>query len=470
MNKYNIILKEGWMGDTLWAFNICHNLKQMGYDIIVSHKWKFMNKFLELFDVPQLPLNAQISDYVPIIYTHRIDHYQNPLLDYIKSFNISECDIDKASQFYSIQENFYKMYGDECNYDNFYITYDDDWQNRTKLNIDYIVSELRKHIEVIPIGGNRFTDDCMPLIESSKVLINSQLHLGMCGGTTHLATYLNTQIIGSSDHLYQHYKKNEMSPEEFLNTFHPFPKHYADNKHIITSPIIDEDEFIQTVLNQLKIKMNSAKNIIKTNYIITCNKQNDLNPYCPVLDYMASNVSSVVEMGIGPLNLGLNSTWGLLHGLNRSTTSLPKKYIAYDYPSHIANNPLNINIFYAQKLAKELNIYFNFIEANSVEVKIDNTDLLFIDTDHRYQHLMQELELHHSNVNKYILIHDTSGFYGYKEDRPYNHESRGELKNSPEKYGLWACVVDFLKLHPEWRILKRYEENYGLTILERIVK
>ena len=214
--------------------------------------------------------------------------------------------------------------------------------------------------------------------------------------------------------------------------------------------------------------MEDFKYQLEQNFIETCNRQNDLTPYCPLLDHMAAHVSSVVEMGIGPLNLGLNSTWGLLHGLYRSEIKNPKKYVAIDYPQHIPNNPLNTHIFYAQNIARELGIDFNFIEANSIEVSIEETDLLFIDTDHRYQHLIQELILHSPKVKKYIIMHDTSGFYGHREDLPYDHEKRGELKNSPEKYGLWPCVVDFLNDNKEWKLLHRYEDNSGMTIIERI--
>ena len=72
--------------------------------------------------------------------------------------------------------------------------------------------------------------------------------------------------------------------------------------------------------------MEDSKTQLEQNYITVCNKQNDLTPYCPLLDHMAAHVSSVIEMGIGPLNLGLNSTWGLLHGLNRSEAKGPKKF------------------------------------------------------------------------------------------------------------------------------------------------
>ncbi len=201
---------------------------------------------------------------------------------------------------------------------------------------------------------------------------------------------------------------------------------------------------------------------LRKNYEIVCAKQNDLTPYAPVLHHMASHVSSVTEMGIGPKAYGLNSTWALLHGLHTSP-STAKKYTAYDYE----DNPVNDNIYNAKQIAENLNIDFNFIIGDTADVSIENSDLLFIDTDHTYQHLMKELTLHSPKINKYILIHDTSGKYGHWEDWPYDHERRGELRTQPHKYGLWPCCVDFLQENKDWTLLMRYEENNGLTILER---
>jgi len=399
----------------------------MGYDVLLIHKWPFMIDLLDMFGINHSCTVQNKEDYEKRIYTHRIDHFQNPLLDYAISFNIPNMNLDLASKFYSIKTKFCKTYNISDTND-LYITYDHDWQNRTKLNVEYIISKLKQHIDVVSIGGDRSTSDPSFLINSAKTLVNSKFHLGMVGGTTHLATYLDVPVIGSSDHLYNHYNKGE-TPEEFINKFQPFPNHWADNKHTILSPFITEDEFIEKTLKLIKTKMKDSENQLEQNYIAVCNKQNDLTPYCPLLDHMAAHVSSVVEMGIGPLNLGLNSTWGLLHGLHRSESTKPKKYVAIDYPQHIPNNPLNTHIFDAQQLAEDLGINFSFIEANSVEVNIEETDLLFIDTDHRYQHLMQELVMHSPNVKKYIIMHDTSGFYGHKEDLPYNHEKLGDLKS-----------------------------------------
>jgi hypothetical protein len=138
---------------------------------------------------------------------------------------------------------------------------------------------------------------------------------------------------------------------------------------------------------------------LQKNYENVCRKQNDLTPYAEVLHHIAKHVSSVTEMGIGPKVYGLNSTWALLCGLHRSD-STNKKYVAYDYE----DNPVNDNIYTAQSLAKDLNIDFNFIIGDTGQVIIENSDLLFIDTDHTYQHLMKELTLHSPKINKYIII------------------------------------------------------------------
>jgi hypothetical protein len=202
---------------------------------------------------------------------------------------------------------------------------------------------------------------------------------------------------------------------------------------------------------------------LKENYERIRGMRNDLSPYAEVLCHMANHVNSVTEMGIGPKVYGLNSTWALLYGLCLSS-GVNKKYVAYDYE----DNPINDNIYIAKNIAEELNIDFTFIIGDTGQVTIENSDLLFIDTDHTYQHLMKELTLHSPNINKYILIHDTSGKYEFWEDWPYNHERRGDLKDQPEKYGLWPCCVDFLNDNKEWRLLERYTLNSGLTIIERV--
>jgi hypothetical protein len=248
--KYKIYLKEGWMGDTLWACNVVKNLSNMGYDIVMFHNWKFMKKLIDLFEIIQNPIDIDLKDYEQIIYSQRINHYENPLVDYINAFGLKEVDISLGSKFCSIKDKIIETYG-SFNTSEEYITYDADWQNRTHLNVEYIINELKNYITTIPIGGNRFIDNPDPLIESARILSNNKLHLGMNGGTTHLAAFSGNKIICSSDHMYTHFNKGE-SIDIFLDTYKCFPNHWADKKHIVAHPNISEDNFIQLILNNLK--------------------------------------------------------------------------------------------------------------------------------------------------------------------------------------------------------------------------
>jgi len=250
------------MGDTLLACNVIKNMTDMGYDVEVFHKWPFMVKLLELFG-PNISLfrkNQDLEESQSIQYTGRLDVFDHPLLDYAKSFNIDGLDLDRASKFYPLNEGLKEKYG-EFQLNEPYITFDNDWQLRTRFNIENIINELSKFIQVIPIGGDRFIQDPNPLINTSKILANSELHLGMIGGTTNLATFLNTKTIGDSSHLYNFYKtqgeahnymfKESLNPEKFLETFKPFPSYWADEKHVVVHPLATENEFINIVKNNL---------------------------------------------------------------------------------------------------------------------------------------------------------------------------------------------------------------------------
>lgn len=91
--------------------------------------------------------------------------------------------------------------------------------------------------------------------------------------------------------------------------------------------------------------------------------------------------------------------------------------------------------------------------ANTLTMTIDETDLLFIDTDHTYNQLSAELERHHSKVRKYIAFHDTYTF------------GLGNREN--DNKGLMTAIMEFMIRHPEWKVVHHTTENNGFTILEK---
>jgi hypothetical protein len=96
---------------------------------------------------------------------------------------------------------------------------------------------------------------------------------------------------------------------------------------------------------------------------------------------------------------------------------------------------------------------FVFHEADVLEVAIEETELLFIDTWHVYEQLRAELHLHAAKVRKYLVLHDTTTFGDYGEE--------------PGHRGLWPAVEEFLKLGT-FRLKERLHHNNGLTVLERV--
>jgi hypothetical protein len=186
--------------------------------------------------------------------------------------------------------------------------------------------------------------------------------------------------------------------------------------------------------------------MIKETYNQLVNTKLDINEHLPTLKLYAEKCSHVTEMGVRDVV----STFAFILGN-------PKKMISIDikHPRFFnAEERLNQIIEYAD----ENNIDFKFIECSSLDIEIENTDLLFIDTWHCYQQLIQELNLHAKNVNKYIILHDTT-LYETQEEQHY-----GQITS--EKHGLWVAIEEFLESNENWIIEKRFINNNGLTILK----
>lgn len=179
------------------------------------------------------------------------------------------------------------------------------------------------------------------------------------------------------------------------------------------------------------------------------NTPSDINEHLQTLVDYSKECEHVTEFGVR----WVISTWCFL--------LYPKKIIGYD----ILYDP---NIEELKNIVNEYNIDFEYRLEDVLNVDIEQTDLLFIDTLHRYNQLIMELEKHNKKVNKYIILHDTNTFARMDEGL-YDHAS-DILKDQPiSKQGLKNAIDDFLKSEDggDWFILKEYFNDNGLTILKR---
>jgi hypothetical protein len=137
----------------------------------------------------------------------------------------------------------------------------------------------------------------------------------------------------------------------------------------------------------------------------------------------------------------------------------PKRFVSYDLFEHS-------NISYAKGLALNEGLDFDFRLQDVLQADIEQTDLLFIDTWHRYGQLKEELRLHSNKVNKYIILHDTVTF-GHADEPAYDSNHQASISISSEKVGLNAAVEEFLKENPDWAVHEVFTNNNGLTILAK---
>jgi len=191
-----------------------------------------------------------------------------------------------------------------------------------------------------------------------------------------------------------------------------------------------------------------SKNVIQEKFEKKKNTVTDINQHLETIKKYASECEHVTEMGVR----GIVSTWALL-------AAKPKKIVCYDVS--------NLNVSEPKKTAEENGIEFIFINADVLTVSIEKTDLLFIDTLHRYLQLKKELETHASNVNKYIIMHDTTTF-GTIDEPIYQPSCKLTGINS-EKQGLVPALEEFLESEEgkNWTIKEVFTNNNGLTIIER---
>ena len=156
------------------------------------------------------------------------------------------------------------------------------------------------------------------------------------------------------------------------------------------------------------------------------NFNSDINEHFPIMLKYGKECEHITEVGVRDVV----STWGWV-GCN------PKKLICYDI-----RTSENINDVY--DTTKELGIDFQFIEKSTLEIEIEETDLLFIDTEHNYDQMKGELDLHGNKAKKYIAFHDT------------------EWANEMNK-----AIEEFMEENPHWVECETLTNNNGFRVIKR---
>lgn len=218
---------------------------------------------------------------------------------------------------------------------------------------------------------------------------------------------------------------------------------FVHHEHSQTTKSLSVSEFYEpetAIFNEVIIKLKAP--ITMTNFLedeytkFSDAYYRDFYAHMPTLRNLVKECEHVTEFGISE---------------GQSTRAIivePVVFRSYDLFLHASV----INLFTtAQSLGRDARC----TTANTLEIEIEETDLLFIDTLHTYKQLKAELDMHHHKVRKYLVMHDTHTF-----------GIRGE--SADPDIGLVPAILEFLSENANWRVKSHTTVCNGLTVLERI--
>ena len=201
---------------------------------------------------------------------------------------------------------------------------------------------------------------------------------------------------------------------------------------------------------------------LEKKYVELCNTPSDINEHLATLCRYATECDHVTEAGVRYVV----STFGLMMGKPRHLVS-----VDIVHPNDMTGGQNDVikgrdEFALAERFAKENDVNFKFVLGSTLDLTLEPTDLLFLDTLHQYEQLSKELERHHVHVGKYIILHDTQTFAYRNEGEDINMN----IVRSNVKRGLWLAINEFLENHQEWEMHEQFLNNNGLTVLKRKYK
>jgi predicted O-methyltransferase YrrM len=208
----------------------------------------------------------------------------------------------------------------------------------------------------------------------------------------------------------------------------------------------------------------NSNDFLEMKYNLLSSTPSDINEHLPTLYKYALNCDSILELGVRDCV----SSWAFLKGLQDNKNGNERK-------SLFLNDIEECNIVDLINVSKELNINvdYKWINDLNLDFKERTFDLTFIDTWHIYGQLKRELAKFSLLTKKYIILHDTTVDAEKGETIRLQMDSKKQSIESgfsiqEIECGLQKAINEFLFTNREWRIKEVFENNNGLTVLERI--
>ena len=237
----------------------------------------------------------------------------------------------------------------------------------------------------------------------------------------------------------RHYFTTERGKKEIEGTakdherFSPMPE--AEFDAIVAGAIAEHEAFIAN----MKDKRNPPPKPLLQLYEEAANTPSDFNEHVPILRDLAAQCEHVTE-------------FGTRHGV--STVALvaaqPRVVVTVDKAC------AGCHIGFLMAVAGETDL--RLVQADSLEIDIEPTDLLFVDTFHSADQLFAELSKHAKQARRFIALHDTEAPWGYADE--------GGTPGGGIRAGLarWQATEEGQR----WQMIEDRKNNHGFAVLKRM--
>jgi hypothetical protein len=173
--------------------------------------------------------------------------------------------------------------------------------------------------------------------------------------------------------------------------------------------------------------------------------ESDINEHLDLLRELASECEHVTELGLRAANA---STVALL-------AAQPAQFVSWDINLHAVVSNQVAFLHSVRGRTK-----FQPRVGDTLEIILEPTDMLFIDTLHTAAQLVAELKRHadpvEAKVTRYLVFHDTKTF--------------GDVGEDGSTPGLREAIRWFQRNHafPLWQLVHDRQNNNGLVVLKHV--
>lgn len=261
-----LLIPNGWLGDRFFTTSVGTVLKRYMNDariyFLSTPGFSYMDDVLSSFESVDKVVSVEDLAHIEFDYAFEMphtNHAESPIKTYCRTIlqveNFDE--LDFTPELLS-KDALLKLTEFTKPFDR-YITYQVDWQLRTRLDVQYMIDVLTAAgVNCVPVGkmglsnsGNE-EENKQLFHQTLTTIAHADYHLSMLGGTAVMATYVNTPSMVSMDHYYYKHNEHNYPVDKFMEWWGLWPNTIAQtNIHHMFHPFQTEKQIVEYTIQRM---------------------------------------------------------------------------------------------------------------------------------------------------------------------------------------------------------------------------